>query len=319
MNKPIIAQSLMPPLESERLLLVPLTLAQMEQQLRDYAGLERSLGVPPGQGRLPARLRSVVANSITQMERDPATQIWHTYWVMVCKEDPAIVGGLGFKGTAQGDGEVEIGYGVEEDQRGRGYATEAVIRLAEWAFAQPGIRSILAETANTNADSMRVLQRVGFQVIRANPRFLYWRLTPQQLAHPHSGEAAHAAQNDPAQQSDRFALYDLTVVVEAIHGHCTCDMAVGDRFHLRRSSKLSLPEGGSFCIWALNSVLPLLTAKQRANHPADWIETDSRVICPDPACGLIMRIDREALTHLRHDEVSPIPWEEIRGGEETHE
>jgi hypothetical protein len=52
-----------------------------------------------------------------------------------------------------------------------------------------------------------------------------------------------------------------------------------------------------------------LSAKQRRNHPADWIETDSRVTCPDPACGLIMRIDRTGESKLHHDEVSPIPWE----------
>ena len=39
-----------------------------------------------------------------------------------------------------------------------------------------------------------------------------------------------------------FELYDLTVVVEAIEGHCTCSMEVGDRFYLQ-GGKLSLPDG----------------------------------------------------------------------------
>ncbi len=111
---------------------------------------------------------------------------------------------------------------------------------------------------------------------------------------------------------DRFQLYDLTVVVEAIHGHCTCDMQVGDRFYLR-GGKLSLPDGASFCLYALQSTIPLLPAKQRPGHPADWMETDTRVVCPDPACGLIMRIERTGVRTLRHDDVSPIPWETIRG------
>ena len=42
---------------------------------------------------------------------------------------------------------------------------------------------------------------------------------------------------------------------------------------------------------------------------ADWMETDSRVICPDPACKLIMRIDRVGERLLNHDDVSPIKWE----------
>lgn len=112
--------------------------------------------------------------------------------------------------------------------------------------------------------------------------------------------------------ADQFQLYDLTIVVEAIEGHCTCAMTVGDCFYLR-GGKLSLPAGADFCLYALQSVIPLLPAKQRHNHPADWMETDSRVVCPDPACRLIMRIDRSGVRTLRHDEVSPIPWEQVGG------
>lgn len=107
---------------------------------------------------------------------------------------------------------------------------------------------------------------------------------------------------------DQFELYDLEIIVEAIEGHCTCNMAVGDRFFLR-SGKFSLPDGADFCLYALQAAIPLLPAKQRQNHPADWMETDARVACPDPACRLIMRIDRQQQRTLRHDDVSPIPWQ----------
>jgi uncharacterized repeat protein (TIGR04076 family) len=117
--------------------------------------------------------------------------------------------------------------------------------------------------------------------------------------------------NDNNLRDDEFQLYDLIVVVEKIDGHCTCSMQVGDCFYLR-SGKISLPDGADFCLYALQSVIPLLPAKQRLNHPADWLETDSRVVCPDPACRLIMRIDRSGVRTLRHDEVSPIPWEEVK-------
>lgn len=110
-------------------------------------------------------------------------------------------------------------------------------------------------------------------------------------------------------RNDEFELYDLAVVVERIEGHCTCNMAVGNRFYLR-SGRLSLPDGADFCLYALQAVIPLLPAKQRQNHPADWMETDSHVVCPDPACRLVMRIDRIGKRRLRHDDVSPIPWED---------
>lgn len=119
-------------------------------------------------------------------------------------------------------------------------------------------------------------------------------------------------QNTDKIKEDQFTLFDLSVTVESINGHCTCQMSEGDSFYLK-GGKLSLPDGGDFCLFALQSCIPLLPAKQRSNHPADWIETDSRVICPDPACGLIMRIDRMSERLFNHDDVSPIKWDELVG------
>jgi uncharacterized repeat protein (TIGR04076 family) len=117
--------------------------------------------------------------------------------------------------------------------------------------------------------------------------------------------------SETQRRDDEFELYDLAVVVEKIEGHCTCNMAVGDCFYLR-GGKISLPEGADFCLYALQSAIPLLPAKQRRNHPADWLETDARVVCPDPACRLVMRIDRIGSRVLRHDQVSPIAWETVK-------
>lgn len=113
-------------------------------------------------------------------------------------------------------------------------------------------------------------------------------------------------------REDQFVLYDLSITVEKIDGNCTCNMKVGDCFKLK-GGKLSIPEGKDFCLYALQSTLPLLPAKQRKNHPADWMETDSRIQCPDPACQLVMKIDRQAERILSHDDVSPIPWESLDG------
>ncbi len=115
----------------------------------------------------------------------------------------------------------------------------------------------------------------------------------------------------PPLRPDQFELYDLTIVVEKIEGNCTCEMSVGDCFHMK-GGKISMPDGQNFCLYALQSAIPLLPAKQRINHPSDWMETDARVICPDPACQLVMRIDRDGKRVLDHDDVSPIPWDKIQ-------
>jgi uncharacterized repeat protein (TIGR04076 family) len=112
-----------------------------------------------------------------------------------------------------------------------------------------------------------------------------------------------------ARADDTFELYDLRVRIVEILGRCTCDHQIGDCFELR-GGKLSIPDGRSFCLYALASALPLLPTKQRPLHPNDWMATDSRVHCPDPLCGVIMLIERTERRVLHHDDVSAVPLRE---------
>ena len=102
---------------------------------------------------------------------------------------------------------------------------------------------------------------------------------------------------------DTFELYDLRVTIESISGRCTCDHRVGDAFEVQ-GGKLSLPAGETFCLYALQATMPLLPAKQRDTHPNDWMSTDARVVCPDPACGVTMLIERTSKRTLHLHDVS---------------
>ncbi len=87
-------------------------------------------------------------------------------------------------------------------------------------------------------------------------------------------------------------LFDLRVVVERIEGRPVCGLEVGDYFELRGSSRLELPPGRHFCVYALAAVLPLLAAKQRQLPAGDWLEQETLVACPDPEERLVMRVER---------------------------
>jgi len=97
-----------------------------------------------------------------------------------------------------------------------------------------------------------------------------------------------------AASGDETTLYDLRVTVERIEGRSVCGLEVGDYFELTESSRVRIPAGRHFCLYALQSVLPLLPAKQRALPASDWLEQDSLVACPDPDERVIMRIERTA-------------------------
>ncbi|HLT19858.1 MAG TPA: TIGR04076 family protein [Thermomicrobiales bacterium] len=103
---------------------------------------------------------------------------------------------------------------------------------------------------------------------------------------------------------DRFELYDLRVTVDAIHGRSVCGLQVGDYFEVTESSRVRIPEGKHFCLYALQAVLPLLPPKQRHLDPNDWLERDTLVACPDPDERLIMRIERIGRRELATDDLT---------------
>lgn len=99
-------------------------------------------------------------------------------------------------------------------------------------------------------------------------------------------------------------LYDLRVTVERIEGRSVCGLAVGDYFELTESSRVRIPDGKHFCLYALQSVLPLLPAKQRQLPDEDWLEHDNLVCCPDPEERVVMRIERIGERVLRTEELT---------------
>jgi uncharacterized repeat protein (TIGR04076 family) len=99
-------------------------------------------------------------------------------------------------------------------------------------------------------------------------------------------------------------LYDLRVTVERIEGRSVCGLQVGDFFELTESSRLRIPDGKHFCVFALQSVLPFLAAKQRQLTDEDWLERDSLVCCPDPDERVVMRIERIGERTLRTEDLT---------------
>jgi uncharacterized repeat protein (TIGR04076 family) len=106
---------------------------------------------------------------------------------------------------------------------------------------------------------------------------------------------------------DAFELYDLRVEAVCPPGATTfCGARDGDYFELK-GEMLTLPPGQGFSIYSLAAVLPLLAAKQRPTHRADWMTSDAEIACPDPNCGSRLRIVRTGLRRFRHSETTATP------------
>jgi len=75
---------------------------------------------------------------------------WHWYATWIIEQKNGVhIGDLCFKGL-NGDGSVEIGYGITEENQGHGYATEAVEAVVGWALKQHDVSRVVAETDSAN-------------------------------------------------------------------------------------------------------------------------------------------------------------------------
>ena len=149
-------------LESERLRLRPLRDEEMREMIRNEQEPD---------------LRQAYSEMLQGCLLEPENRLWHVIWGIERKDEPGtFIGELSFKGRNP-DGMAEIGYSLRTGFCGKGYMTEALRRITEWALAQAGVARVEAETAPDNLASQRVLAACGFIPTgtrgEEGPRFVY--------------------------------------------------------------------------------------------------------------------------------------------------
>jgi len=90
---------------------------------------------------------------------------WTYGFAVVLVETEARIGQAGFKGPPDGDGAVEIAYGIDPEHQGRGYATEAAAALVALANADERVTVVRAHTLPDGQASQRVLAKNGFSFV----------------------------------------------------------------------------------------------------------------------------------------------------------
>lgn len=123
--------------------------------------LGRILGVSIAAGWPSEDLKDAIPVYVAHLERDVSALGWGV-WLMIEPVSKVMVGDAGFKGRPDALGRVEIGYGLAPAERGKGFATEAVSALVDWA-SEHGVHVVVAECLDDNAPSIRVLDKTGFR------------------------------------------------------------------------------------------------------------------------------------------------------------
>ncbi|NOR12601.1 MAG: TIGR04076 family protein [Candidatus Aminicenantes bacterium] len=84
---------------------------------------------------------------------------------------------------------------------------------------------------------------------------------------------------------------ELKVEVVDVKERCGAKHKVGDEFYIRGEGTMEIPSGKKICIFALNSLFPFLTTKQREDELPhdDWIAETETLTCPDPK-GVVFKV-----------------------------
>jgi [ribosomal protein S5]-alanine N-acetyltransferase len=110
--------------------------------------------------RWPPEDEDARALFLSKLREDPDSRGW---WAWVARlADGEEVGNGGFGGRPGPNRRLTVGYGVHEEHRSQGYATEMLRLLAEWGLAQPEIDVVRATIRPDNAPSLKVAERAGF-------------------------------------------------------------------------------------------------------------------------------------------------------------
>ena len=165
-------------LETERLIIMPLSPEELSIYLQADGKLEMILGLSNTGRVVSPEVRSMVEQFTIPKMMQAVKEEWlfTTFWIAVEKRSKTIVAELGFKGAPNSLGFIEIGYGTMPTQRNKGYMTEAVSAIIAWARSQEQVKGVLAETNETNLGSIRVVEKNNFRRYGRKDKMILWKI-----------------------------------------------------------------------------------------------------------------------------------------------
>ena len=170
-------------LETGRLILIPFTIQICQDILNeDYSRL-LSLGLCKGKSWPDNDVLETLPRIINNLSRVEAPTGFES-WMIIKKETSEIIGDLGFKGFNAEHENIDIGYGIIQEERRNGYSEEATRVLINWAFSSDVIREITASCLINNISSINLLTKLNFKETKSDGEMIYWtfsRLDPASL------------------------------------------------------------------------------------------------------------------------------------------
>ena len=140
---------------------LPRYLRALIRSERDYENIS---GLRAGKG-VREQLLSASTQFMSNLAKANQSDPWQFGFAVIHKIDNMLMGTGGFPAPPDGQGVVEIAYGIAPSYQGKGYATEVANVLMDFAARDPRVKTIRAHTlAEINA-STRVLEKCGFKKV----------------------------------------------------------------------------------------------------------------------------------------------------------
>ncbi len=160
---------------TERLIAREWTTDDAEDAFAIYGREEvaRWLGAPPQ--RPTASVEAMRANLERIIARNAQHSQQYGLWALELRGSGTVIGAVLLVPLAEADGEVEVGWHLNPDHWGHGYATEAGRGALRLAFGPCGLAEVLAVVYPDNAKSIAVCRRLGMTHLGQTDR--YYRVT----------------------------------------------------------------------------------------------------------------------------------------------
>jgi RimJ/RimL family protein N-acetyltransferase len=103
-------------------------------------------------------------NRVQDVRENPQKICWYSR-LIVERASNVVIGGTSFHSGPDERGMVEIGLGIAEAERGKGYASEALRAMWDWAAQLPEVKYLRYTVSPENLPSVAIINKLGVPLI----------------------------------------------------------------------------------------------------------------------------------------------------------
>ena len=142
---------------TNRLVLHCLTLGELESKSLINRDFTNPHGVYSGED-LPR------TNRLADVQAHPDRIRWYYRIIVDCVRNLA-VGSVSFHAAPDERGMVEIGIGIDSQEQGKGFASEALAGMWNWVINEPGVNFLRYTVSPSNRPSIAIIEKFGFPLV----------------------------------------------------------------------------------------------------------------------------------------------------------